>query len=619
MSWRNRACGTAAAVLAMAISSPARADVLYVDDDISGVLECFGAPYRTITRALKIANAGDEIRICPGSYPEQVVLDRPVRLTGIPEGTVQPRISPTALPESRPSLLGGNAVTAAILIDNEWARISNIEVDLSNATVAGCLPLLTGIYLRRASGLIERTRIVNVRVAGRPACDSGVGLYIESGNVGEILGKPVSGAASVRAHDVEFAGYQKAGLVASGPRTRVTISGGGAVGSGPTAGAVQYGYQIGFGASGTLTRVVTSGHDSLIAGKASAGVLGFQSAGVSVSRSEMSGSQVGVLGIGDLVRVKRSSFSDLMDGIVFLGHTNAAAGNLIERNIVSAVFVNGNRNTVRGGVIRDQSLGVWFQNGVGNRYRGVRFESVPEVARGVYGGVRWDMTTASAEPFSTACVTIADCDDGNSCTAAVCDRGHCTLTTLAAGSPCDDGVACTTDVCDAAGLCQGTAVPAGTACDDGSACTTTDTCDAAGACLGTAVAAGAACDDGDDCTGGDTCDASGVCAGTPVTVGTACDDGNACTTSDSCDAFGGCRGMIAPTGTACDDGQPCTTGYCSSGSCLGTPEVPGTVCDDGNACTADDTCAAGAVCSGASVPDGTACGTMMSCTAGVCS
>ncbi len=108
--------------------------------------------------------------------------------------------------------------------------------------------------------------------------------------------------------------------------------------------------------------------------------------------------------------------------------------------------------------MRDINLGVWFQDGVGNKYGGVHFDNVPLPAQAQSGGVRWDMGKSSADPFSTACSTAADCDDANSCTTDACDdtSGHCSYTTLAAGTACDDANSCTTgDVCNAGGTCQG--------------------------------------------------------------------------------------------------------------------------------------------------------------------
>jgi hypothetical protein len=640
----------AAALVAGAFVSPARAAILTVGNQNPQPFQCSSPQYQTINAALAASKPGDTIQVCPGTYAEQVVLTEAVTLNGVSFGTAQPIIKPTSVPTTRPSLLGDNPVAAAIIVDGNSVRISHLVIDLSNVNVASCVPFLAGVYLRATSGFIDTVTIQNVRVAGDPTCNSGVGLYIESGQTGEVLGIPTISPARVNVLNSQFTGYQKAGLVANGPRTIVTVKGGQAVGDGATVGAVQYGYQIGYGAKGKITEVTTSQDQSLLAGKAAAGVLVFDGVRVSVRKGTMSNSQEGVLGVADGVRIKKTSFSDMTgDGIVFLGNGNIATSNLIEGSGVSGVFIKGGVDVVRGGVIRNQSIGIWFQTGSQNKDGGVQFENVPLTAQVISGGVRWAMTTASAVPFSTACTTNADCDDGNSCTTAVCDTaGHCNFTTLAAGSACDDGNPCTTDVCTAAGVCQGTPLPAGTACDDKNSCTTGDACTATGACVGTQAPAGTACDDGNACTGPDTCSASGVCVGAPSVAGTACDDGNACTVNDACNGSGTCIGVIAPTGTACTSTQPCTTGFCSAGSCLGTNQPPGTACDDGNACTINDVCAAGAVCagtpaasgtacsdgnactgpdvcngagacSGPAVADGTACGVAMTCTAGVCS
>src|SRR5262249_36406294 len=583
-----------ATLLAGALVSPARANILHVDDDGLDPFECEAAQFHTIAEALASANAGDEIRVCPGTYAEQVVLTQAIRLTGISFGTAQPVIKPTALPETRPSLIGANPVTGAIIVDNEFVRISNLNIDLSDVTLSTFLPFLTGIYLRRANGAIEKTTIENVRVAGNPSCQSGVGLYVESGAIEEFLGEPVLLPARVIVRDVEFAGYQKAGLVANGLRTVLLVKGGGATGLGPTAGVTQYGYQVGYGAKGKIAQVNATAHRSLITAKAAAGLLIFQADRVSFRKSDVSDGQEGVFAVGDRARVKKTSFTDMSgDGIVFIGDANLSASNFIDRSSVSGVFIKGDRNTVRGGVMRDVGNGVWFQDGVGNKYGGVRFENVPLPAQGVSGGVRWDTTRASADPFTTGCTTAADCDDANSCTTDACEptSGHCSYTTLAAGTACDDLNTCTTgDVCNAAGACQGTlppAGPAGTASNDGNPCPQADTCNASGACIGTPSPVGVSCDDGNACTGPDTCAAGARCVGLPVTPGTACDDTNQCTANDACDAFGICRGAVAPIGTTCNDGNECTIDQCNTAVCQGDPVPDGTPCAGGTlACTA---------------------------------
>jgi hypothetical protein len=275
-------------------------------------------------------------------------------------------------------------------------------------------------------------------------------MYIESGQIGDELGRPVFGLARVNVRSCTFSGYQKAGLVGNGPRTILTIKNGEANGLGATDGAVQVGYQFGYGATGKVSSIVTRDHKSTIDGKAAAGLLVYQGDRVSIRKMEAYDSETGVLGVGDRLRVKKSQMTRMSgDGVVFLGDASLAAGNLIEECSVSGAFVNGDRNIIRGGVMRNMDLGVWFQNGFGNRYGGVRFENVPVAGQGLSGGIRPDMTTAAAAPFATACGVAAECDDGRECTADACSAaGACSSTAVADGTACAGGTGtCTAGNC----------------------------------------------------------------------------------------------------------------------------------------------------------------------------
>jgi hypothetical protein len=449
---RRSIASTAMAVVLSGLAlTEAGATTRIVDDAVKDPFECQGAPYATIGAALAESQPGDEIRVCPGIYPEQVVITKQLRFSGISIGTNRPIIRPTSLPATRPSILGGNPVAAAVIVDAEFVRLENIDVDLSqNTSPAACMPVIAGVFLKNASGIVERLNIHDVTVPGHPACDSGVAMYVESGQIGDELGRPVYGLARVTVRDCTFSGYQKGGLVGNGPRTILTIKNGESTGLGATDGAVQVGYQLAYGATGKLSSIVTSGHKSTIDGKAAADLLVYEGERVSVRKMEGADSETGVLGIGNRLRVKKSSLSRMSgDGVVFLGDASLASGNLIEECSVSGAFVNGERNTIRGGVMRNMDLGVWFQHGFGNRHGGIRFEGVPVAGQGVSGGVRPDMTKAAAAPFDTACGTVAECDDGRECTADACSvAGACSSTPVANGTSCASGTGtCTAGNC----------------------------------------------------------------------------------------------------------------------------------------------------------------------------
>ena len=191
------------------------------------------------------------------------------------------------------------------------------------------------------------------------------------------------------------------------------------------------------------------------------------------------------------------------------------------------------------------------------------------------------------------------CSDGDKCTADACDAAKgCVFTMVTCPS---DGDACTADVCQkgACGHFQGVV------CQDGNACTQ-DFCDAVKGCEWLVVTA--PCDDGSPCTFGDVCAKGGCKSGGAVD----CDDGDACTL-DTCVMAKGC--VHAPNGLACDDGEDCTDkDVCGVGGCKGGPKN----CSDGNSCSVD-TCVAGK-CGFAKAAEGSECGDGCgtACVAGAC-
>ncbi|MCC6848815.1 MAG: DNRLRE domain-containing protein [Deltaproteobacteria bacterium] len=138
------------------------------------------------------------------------------------------------------------------------------------------------------------------------------------------------------------------------------------------------------------------------------------------------------------------------------------------------------------------------------------------------------------------CATDADCRDANFCTTNErCEAGACVVDPV----QCDDGNPCTADVCDCAIGCRPQAI-----CDDGFACTT-DGCDPTkpeaewcthtpndGACA-TGCSDGACVGDPDR---GDLDPVTGCFVTSVEPAGTPCSDGQTCTAPDQCDGSGAC-------------------------------------------------------------------------------
>ena len=131
---------------------PAHALPIVVDDDGH---PCSNAQFSTISAAVAAARDGGEIHVCPGTYDEQVVIDKNLRIVGLGD----PVIRPTSLPESRPSLISGRPVTAGILIDGGRTVLKGLVLDLDQNGSVRCTPVMTGIYFRNAGGVVESSQV----------------------------------------------------------------------------------------------------------------------------------------------------------------------------------------------------------------------------------------------------------------------------------------------------------------------------------------------------------------------------------------------------------------------------------------------------------------------------
>lgn len=481
------------------VRSHATAAFLIVDDDN---IPCFtGNAFHTINAALAVANAGDEIRICPGVYPEQVVITKEMALRGIPLPNERVVIMPADLPVSRLSTQGAKPITGAILVDAPRVVLERLEVDLSFANLTACSPIVAGIYLRNASGSLDQVVVAGAH--GASDCDTGVGVFIEGGKLGEDFGKPIFRKAVVSIRSSEFRNNQKGGIAAVGDGTVLKIRESGVFGSGPAGIGVPNGIELSDGVKARLQDVAVRDIVSPVAGKTATGLLAFGAKKVRLRRPTMTDVQTGVFVVGNSVRILDGQFGDITsDGLVFLGDKNRAFSNDIDISSVSGVFINGDHNTVRGGTISRTPIGVWFFDGDRNIAKGVDYNLVPQPE--LVGGVR-DLDADSVAPLSLECVTAADCDDANPCT---------------------------TDACDAVtGACTATNLPNFTSCGDGNICNGAEVC-VTGACQG----------------------------GTPLV----CVDGNECTQDGICDGTLGCQHPNHPDGTTCNAGAgTCTVGICT--------------------------------------------------------
>ena len=330
----------------------ASAAQLVVDDD---KVECPQAGFSHIQDAINAASAGDRIRICKGTYAEQLTIQKSLTLDG-DSGAI---LMPGAMHQNTVSLFDSAPIATAILVQNASnVTVRGLIVDGANNGISSCAPDLEGITFQNASGSIERAAVRNFKLgAGLEGCQSGTGIFVESGS---------GGTSNVEIDDCTVHDYQKNGITGDEVGTTALIRQNVVTGLGPTTGAAQNGIQIGFGAEGVVERnLVTNNVWSPCVAAATCtavatNILVVQSDGVQISGNRAGISQVAIFVDGNNAQVSRNeTFATFVfDGIRIEGNQAAVHGNRIFNGAESGIFLLGNNNTVRANVITEAPVGI---------------------------------------------------------------------------------------------------------------------------------------------------------------------------------------------------------------------------------------------------------------------
>jgi parallel beta-helix repeat protein len=307
--------------------------------------------FATIQLAVNAVPGGSTIDICPGNYPEQVVINKNLTLQGVADGGLDAAVIVApggGLLQNTSSLATGNSIAAQILVQAPATsvKVSNLTVDGSNNGITGCGPNPIGIYYQNASGAVSRASVLNeVLGAGLTGCQAGLGIFVQSGGGG-------TSTVSIASSNVE--NYQKNGITGNEVGTTVTIKGNTVIGQGPTSGAAENSIQIGFGATGTISGN-TVGSDVWApdvfgdTGDAAAGLLVYASQNVTITSNNVNNTQYGIALAGDpsngsadhnVVTKNTVSATHLYDGIDLCGSNNTASSNIINGSDESGVHID---------------------------------------------------------------------------------------------------------------------------------------------------------------------------------------------------------------------------------------------------------------------------------------
>jgi hypothetical protein len=331
----------------------ATAAQLVVDDD---KVECPKAGFSHIQDAINAAAAGDRIRICKGTYVEQLTIQKPLTL----DADNGAALVPAAMHQNTVSLFSSAPIATAILVQNASdVTIKGLIVDGANNGISACSPDLEGITFQNSSGSIERAAIRNFKLSpGLEGCQSGLGIFVQSG---------AGGFSNVEITDCTIHDYQKNGITADEVGTSTLIRRNVVTGLGPTTGAAQNGIQIGFGAQGSIERnLVTNNiyspcNNTATCTAVATNILVTQSDGVEVSGNRAGISQVAIFIAANNASVLRNETfaSFVFDGVRIEGDQARVRDNRVFNGAEAGIFLLGNNNVVRENVITEAPIGIF--------------------------------------------------------------------------------------------------------------------------------------------------------------------------------------------------------------------------------------------------------------------
>jgi Periplasmic copper-binding protein (NosD) len=342
-----------------------------------------GTQFSTIQAAVNAAPAGSTIQVCPGGYPEQVVIEKTVSLQGIIKAGLEGSI---ILPP-----VGGfvpndtiNNVAQVLVKNTSGVNLTNLIVDAANNTVTCSDPMLTGIVYHNASGTVNKLTVRNQSVSG--------GCYSEG--LAAIVDNQQAQAVTVENSDFRNIGgamidAEGQGLTANATNNFI---------AGPAGfGLAAYGFFYDKNAKGSITGntvtdlvlpVTQVGHPL----QASIGIAVSCTSGLAISGNTVSNTQGGIVaacltsgsgGLGGHTITGNKVFNtQIYDGILMYGDGNTITNNTIVASGESgihfdATYGGGSNNTASGNTITEACAGVLSSGAVtGNKLSANTYNSV---------------------------------------------------------------------------------------------------------------------------------------------------------------------------------------------------------------------------------------------------
>jgi Ca2+-binding RTX toxin-like protein len=359
---------------------------------------CPGATYTSIQTAVNAANPGDTIKLCPGTFTEQVTTT--TNLTFVGAGIGSSIIQAPATIAASPCLAGQTTI---------FDICGGATVSMSNLTVAGpgpsgCGSLGYGIFVTgNASLSISNASVAHVRDAPLSGCQNGTGIragYALSSSVGHLT-----------MTNVTISDYQKNAVVVSSIGSTGNIQSSTTTGAGPQTMIAQNGIQISSGATGTVANNTVTANEcnhvscgpDPIADTQSAGVLlFFPGPGTTVTGNHVTSNDIGIYnalddatyGAGVTPISSNVVTSSRFEGIFEDQGTSTITGNTVTGGASAGVIVvsySGNTQDsvtkVKGNAISGTGVGVLIENQSGTTFNATAVVKKNQITGNLKGAV----------------------------------------------------------------------------------------------------------------------------------------------------------------------------------------------------------------------------------------
>lgn len=326
--------------------------------------------FSTISQAVASVVSGSTILVCPGTYPEQVVVTHPLRLQGVQSGnSANPIITVPSGGLTKSVVAPTNGVTMFFQIlvqgtESGLVQISNIAVDGKNSHNQLLAGWISGIYYQNSSGTVR-----NVAVHGQKGNGFGFGIFLE----GTTAPAKTIGVLNSSVHDFDAEGIRSNGSPA--PSLTLNIQSNSVISSNALTGkAVSGGIDL-QGAQGSISNNRVISHPAAPGVSAGAGIV--FSSDTLVSGNTVVSWTLGLIGLSSSNTVRSNMLSLAGIGIVMAGDNNVVQNNsVLNMGAGAGISFNctGTSNIVTNNLINDSAVGI--ENHPGNTVTPNTFSNV---------------------------------------------------------------------------------------------------------------------------------------------------------------------------------------------------------------------------------------------------